>query len=92
MASAGVLLLTILVFIALMSIDWTVLSGVIAALSLGGFVLGLFAEKQISRRMGLMQGDGPALVGKWGNLSIFVIIITYFVWSLSLYLYRIGLS
>ncbi len=59
------------------------LSGLVSFLGLVGFLLGQWAERRIHRHHGVIQGHAAALIGKWGNLGLFVLALVLFIWELA---------
>ncbi len=81
-------LLNVLVWISL-RFRWIVLtSGLSAICGLVGFLLALVALKHIHRRQGRLQGEGAALIGKWGNLGLLILSGLLFVYSFTIAIMR----
>ena len=81
-------LLNILIWISL-RFRWVVVtSGLSAICAFFGFILALVALKQIHRRQGRLQGEGAALIGKWGNLGLLVLSGLLFVYSFTIAIIR----
>jgi len=77
------LLVSVFVVIGLRYIDLLALTGMVALISLLGYVLGRSADRRIRRHHGVIQGHAAAQIGMWGNLAVFVLSGILFLFELA---------
>lgn len=87
-ASLICLLGNVLIFTSLRLREVIITSGLIMVVATIGFVLGTVALKRLHRRKGRMQGEGLALIGKYVNLILALLMAFLFVFSVAMAVLR----
>ncbi|MCC5841913.1 MAG: hypothetical protein JJT96_17490 [Opitutales bacterium] len=87
-ASLVCLLGNLLIFTSLRLREVIITSGLIMIVATLGFVLGTVALKRLHRRKGRLQGEGAAIIGKYANLGLALLMGTLFVYSLAMAVLR----
>lgn len=80
--SVFLLLCSVFVVVGFRYQDLLVVSGGVSLLALLGYYTGNKAEKRIRRHHMVIQGHAAALIGKWGNLVVFVLGFIVFLYEL----------
>lgn len=86
-ASTVMLLAIVFLWVAFRAHDRVLISFISTILALTGYILGSRAMKRIERHHGTIQGDGAALVGKWGCMILFILSAMYFSYVLAMAVY-----
>lgn len=87
-ATLVILLLNGFIWAGLRGLDILVLSLVSMLMALTGLLAALAARRAIRRRRGGMEGDSLATIGYWGNLTVFLLTLLLFVYSLAMGILR----
>jgi len=86
--SVGILLINAFQWISLRGFDTIIVAFLSIILAAIGWVFGVYALRKIKRHRGVLQGEGAALMGYWGNLIVFLVSLLFFCWLLFLGIMR----
>lgn len=87
-ASVVILLLNFFQWLAFRNVDVLIISLASVVISFTGWLLGRKALRSIKRYQGVLQGEGAAQVGHWGNFALWVLSFFYFLWNFLLAILR----
>jgi len=76
------LLLSVFLIAWLRQTDVLVLSFIVSISSLAGWMIGRVGLRRIRRHHGVIQGEGAAMVGFYGNMILFALSTALLCWEL----------